>query len=60
MCWPQAYKTKHRTDGSLLLRDRKKISIIILFQKVFGFERGGVECLGWKKIEKLIRGGDVY
>ena len=63
------YKTKHNTDGPLLLRDRKKLSIRILFQEV---------CLGWKhfpiidmqgvdirmswvgKIEKLISGWAVY
>ena len=33
------YKTKHNTDGSLLFRDRKIVSISILFRKV---------CLGWK------------
>ena len=35
----RTYKTKHTTGGSLLLQDRKKVSINILFQKVF---------LGWK------------
>ena len=33
------YKTKHNTVGPFLLRDRKKVSISILFEKV---------CLGWK------------
>ena len=32
-------KSKHTADGSLILRDRKKVTTSILFQKV---------CLGWK------------
>ena len=35
----RTYKTKHTTDGSLVLRDRKKVIISILFQKV---------RMGWK------------
>ena len=36
----RTYKTKHNTDGPFFLRDRKKVSISILFQNV---------CLGWKR-----------
>ena len=35
----KTYKTKHTIDGSLLLQDRQKVSMSVLFQNV---------CLGWK------------
>ena len=35
----RTYKIKHNTDGPFLLRDRKKVSISILFQE---------DCVGWK------------
>ena len=34
------YNTKYNTDRMFLLRDRKKVSVSILFQKTV--------CLGWK------------
>ena len=45
----QTYETKRTTDGSLLLRDLKKASRSVLFQKV---------CLGWKISPTINRQGD--
>ena len=64
------YETKHNTDRSLLYRDLKKISISILFEKVFlGWKLSPIineqgnwneNVLGRKKLKNLLAGCDVY